>query len=394
MRLLQSRKAQIAAIAIMLVLALVFLIQTYGKANRPQGFDLSSYLMSAKALMHGEDPYATGSPFPYLYPPFLAFSLIPLAVLPYWLAVFLWYLAAILSLILVARFLIPILGEGVGVGWHSGVYVPLTALCVLLGPMLQNNLLNGQVNFIVLALCVLFLKLHLDRRHNLSAVVLAAAISVKLVPAIFLLFLLVRRRYSAALLACVFAVGFCLVPALFMGDQATSIYSGWIESMTSLASSDGPEKGTMFFTLGGFLPYVLPGLSGLVMIKVVSALVVIAVIAGLDIYSQSRSPKSNEVWVFSAYLLATLLVLPISETHHLALLIPASLLILLRSTPASGISNIKRYAMPGVFFLLFWIGKTDKDGPWYFLAIVFLLACVGGQVITHRAASVESREVA
>src|SRR5206468_10420591 len=64
------------------LVALVLLGQTITRASRPDGIDLTSYLLSARSLLHGASPYLLPTPFPYLYPPTLALLLIPLTFVP------------------------------------------------------------------------------------------------------------------------------------------------------------------------------------------------------------------------------------------------------------------------------------------------------------------------
>src|SRR5204862_207695 len=71
-----------AALAWAAVLCVVLFAQTWVRAERPNGIDLTSYLLSARALLHGDSPYLLPTPFPYLYPATLAFLLIPLTFVP------------------------------------------------------------------------------------------------------------------------------------------------------------------------------------------------------------------------------------------------------------------------------------------------------------------------
>ena len=73
------------------LLGAVLLWQTFVRAARPDGIDLTSYLLSARALAHGASPYMLATPFPYLYPATLAFLLIPLAMAPSIVALIAWF---------------------------------------------------------------------------------------------------------------------------------------------------------------------------------------------------------------------------------------------------------------------------------------------------------------
>jgi alpha-1,2-mannosyltransferase len=218
-RLLESRKAQKAALGLLIAVTIILVIQMYRCAYRPQGYDFTSYIASSRALLNGSNPYDTGSPFPYIYPLFLAFILIPLAVVPYWLSNFVWFAASFASLFLSSLVLLRIAESEVKtkLGWHIAVSGTLTLL--LLGSPIQNNMGNGQVNLVVVACCVIFLHYFTRERRLLSAAWLAAAISLKLLPATLLMFVLLRKEWRVALYASGLTVVFCLLPFVVVGTR-------------------------------------------------------------------------------------------------------------------------------------------------------------------------------
>ena len=96
---LENQRLSWVMLALVAIGIAALALQTNGMAFRHGRADLWSYLLSAKALQSGGNPYATASPFPYIYPLFLAFVLVPLAVAPYVLAVWLWFAASVASLV-------------------------------------------------------------------------------------------------------------------------------------------------------------------------------------------------------------------------------------------------------------------------------------------------------
>src|SRR5688572_33351204 len=97
--MIRSRILAAAAVVATIVLG----AQTWHKAFRPGGNDLTSYLLSARALWDGQSPYGLDTPFPYIYPLFLAFAIVPLAILPYGAAVIGWFAASVAALGVVLR---------------------------------------------------------------------------------------------------------------------------------------------------------------------------------------------------------------------------------------------------------------------------------------------------
>ena len=69
-------------------------------------------------------------------------------------------------------------------------------------------------------------------------------------------------------------------------------------------------------------------------------------------------------WV---YLAATPLLAPMSEVHHLTAAIPLA--------PLTGTAGLP-------FAVLLWIGRLDRRGPWYFLAVVSLV--IAGALVIRR----------
>jgi hypothetical protein len=91
--------------------------------------------------------------------------------------------------------------------------------------------------------------------------------------------------------------------------------------------------------------------------------------AGVRQRSGVRRPAA---WVYAA---ATPLLSPMSEVHHLTMLIPAAVM--------SAVSVQRRESQlvaiaSAAFVLLVWIGRFDRSGPWYFLSVLVLILSAAG----------------
>lgn len=315
-------------------LTIVLLVQTLQTAFRSQGHDFTSYLLSAEALCNGGDPYHTGTLFVYVYPLFLAFVLIPLTYLPYWLAELIWFGLSVTSFwagcVLLARMAGPAIKTDVG--WHLAL--PGLATFVFLLWPIQSNLLCGQVNLIVLLCCVLFL--HFFQRENTLAAAawLGAAIAIKLVPAVLLLFLLVRRRYGVLMAAILFAALFIMLPGIVAGEGLLAAYKTYLhsflmrsfvnpEACTGVPALAGPPEKMMFLSLKGVVRYFFPSAGSSAWLGGLSLLTALAAMLSVDVMSTGSPPPRRDVWSFCAYLLGCLFVSPMTENHHLVLVMPA-----------------------------------------------------------------------
>ena len=200
-----------ALIALVLVLG-VLLAQTWAKAHRADGYDFTSYLLSARALLAGSDPYRTSTPFPYLYPLFLAWLLIPLAVVPYGVANLIWFATSGAAGLASIHATLG-LGGSRDRAPRPGAIATVALFFLLFIPILQNNLVNGQANLFVLLGCVLFIRDEREDGGIAAAAYLAAAIALKLLPAVLCVYLFVDRRMRTLVTTVALAGTFCILPA-------------------------------------------------------------------------------------------------------------------------------------------------------------------------------------
>jgi len=174
--------------------------------------DLFVYLYGSRTVLDGLPVYESGDPVTglhFTYPPFAAVVMLPLALLPTWLAAGLWTggsVGALVAVVLLVRREL----DRPAPGWLVAV---LTGGALALEPVWQN-LVFGQAN-LFLMLAVLVDLVRPERRW--SGVLVGIAAGVKLTPLVFVVLLvLVGRRAAAGRAALAFAatvaVGFVVLP--------------------------------------------------------------------------------------------------------------------------------------------------------------------------------------
>jgi alpha-1,2-mannosyltransferase len=312
----------------------------------------------------------------YLYPLFLAFALIPLTAIPYWLANFLWFGLSLASLVLGCLLLLDMAEneKHAATGWQLAV--PGCAIFVLLFSPIQNNLLNGQVNLIVMLCCVLFIRYFSQKRPILSAVWLGAAIAIKLTPAFLLLFVLVRREYRVLLWTVLFTIFFCLLPGIVVGRSLVTFYKGYWDNFL-LPSLMGIGPKTMFFGLRGTIEYFIPAIGSSTWTRGLSLLTTIAVVLAVDIRGRRLPPAQRDAWTFCAYMLGCLLISPAAEVHHLVFAIPAAFLLGMKAFFDRRWATKTVLLWMGCFVVCFDLGaKMYGDTPLYFVSLVILMILV------------------
>jgi len=198
--------------------------------------DFTVYQAAARALREGTDPYEARSPrgYRYVYPPFLAVLLMPVA---YWApenAALLLYLLSAAALALAARSMARIAGTRATV---------LAAL--VCAPFFVQSFQRGQVTILLLVLQVEALALLLRGRPTVAGLLLAIGGVVRLTPLLPAAALLVgslsarRGGRLAAGLAAGLLLGLVVVPMAALGPaRAVEVGRLWAQRTTSVF---GPE---------------------------------------------------------------------------------------------------------------------------------------------------------
>jgi hypothetical protein len=170
--------------------------------------DFQVYARAAWAVHAGEDLYAVtdDNGWHYIYPPAFAILLAPLAdpypylpregYLPFWLSAGIWYLvglaAAVYSVHAFAAAVLPDAARG-SRRWWTARLGPF--LICLGGTVLAIS--RGQVNTVLVALIAAGFAAAMRNRRATSGAWLASAAVLKIIPAILVLFPLLRRDWRA-----------------------------------------------------------------------------------------------------------------------------------------------------------------------------------------------------
>jgi alpha-1,2-mannosyltransferase len=288
--------------------------------------DLEVYRFGVQAWLAGGDMYGTlpetsdHITLPFIYPPFAAIVLLPLAVAPWllaWSALLALSTAALgLTFYVVARRLWPSGGRG-GALSVASIALPL-ALAVQPGkaidfsrpappipafalePVMQT-IEFGQVNLLLMALVALDVLVVRTRWPRGLLIGIAAAI--KLTPAAFVLYFLLRREYRAAAVA---AASGALVTGLAFLVAPGPSWRFWLDNPA------GGVSGSPFFTNQTFQSVLVrAGVDG--SLKTVLWLVLSVGVLALAAPAIRRAPPPLALMATAG---VALLVSPTSWSHH------------------------------------------------------------------------------
>jgi alpha-1,2-mannosyltransferase len=316
-----------------LVLVLVGLVIHTGGRH----IDLEVYRFGVQAWLAGGDMYGTlpetsgHITLPFIYPPFAALVMVPLAVVPWvvsWTALLALSVAALGgTLFVVARRLWP---SG---GWPGALSVVSIALPLTLAvqpgkdisfdkpveglpplalePVLQT-IEFGQINLLLMALVAL--DLLVARPWWPRGTLIGIAAAIKLTPAAFVLYFLLRRDYRAAATVAVAgvaatAIGFAVAPGssltFWLNNPAAGVSGSpfftnqTIQAVLVRAGVDGTAGTVAWLALSaGLLALAVP-----VIRRAPAPLAVIAM-AGVALLVSPTSWSHHWVWIAPALLVA------------------------------------------------------------------------------------------
>ncbi|WP_433601777.1 glycosyltransferase 87 family protein [Nocardia sp. CA-135953] len=280
--------------------------------------DLQVYRLGIEALRDGADMYGQlpqttiGIGLPFIYPPFAALVLSPFALLPWDAAAFTFFISSTLALAvtlyLVARRRWPERGAMQLALLATSCATPLA---MLLEPV-RSTLDFGQVNLLLMVLVAADALTAKPKWRRGMLVGVAAAI--KLTPAAFVLYFLVRRDYRAAATAAITGAVATALSFAILPKESVNYWFGGLGNVSGLSGSSFHTNQSIQAVLARFgVEKPLFTVLWLVLSAALLALVVPAMRQAAEVPALALSINA----VF------TLLVSPISWSHHWVMIAPA-----------------------------------------------------------------------
>lgn len=309
----------LAPVACIAFAAFCLLLPTWPFHKITGGFiDLQVYRLGVDALRHGNDMYgqlpqtSIGFGLPFIYPPFAALALSPFALLPWHAAAFTFFVSSVLALALtlylVARRVWP------GEDQRRLVLVATagaTPLALLLEPV-HSTLDFGQVNLLLMALVVADCLAFKPRWRRGMLIGIAAAI--KLTPAAFVLYFLVRRDYKSAATAAATGAAATLLGFAVLPRDSAKYWFGGMGNVSGLSGSAFHTNQSIQAVLSRLQ---VPKPASTVLWLVLGAALLVLVVAAM------RRAADFPPLALAVNAVFTLLLSPISWSHHWVWIAPA-----------------------------------------------------------------------
>ena len=309
--------------------------------------DFGAYLLVGRLVLEGKHIY-TGAPEGLnTWPPFFSLLCVPLALVDglspllsrgLWLLLNLFLVAAIMGLL--AR---VIYGRGFGFRPESQnlslaspeILIPL----LLSSRYVISNFDHLQINILLFYVTLGGMVLQATRHEIAGGIAIGCAAAIKVMPALFIPYLLYRRRWRAAGFATLAAVSFSLSPILFFGwTRFLDYLSAWRQALER-GWSVGKMNQSVYAMLDrlvghGIAPVMGQGVNALPRsgdIGVVAILAITVVAFSALALWVFRTPSSHERWAalseWSVVFIASVIFGPVAwKAYFVVLLLPNALL--------------------------------------------------------------------
>ncbi len=322
-KLARTRAWQIGAAVALGVTAFLLTFGVPGVTDMPPyRIDLDVYRIGGQVLRDGGDlygplpPTSSGAGLPFTYPPIAAvlFATLTFVSLPVASALMGITSVACLALViwLVLREITDLRGKDAA--W---LCAGLTAVALLLGPV-RETFGFGQINIYLMALVVVDVVLGRGRWWRGSLVGIAAAI--KLTPAVFLLYFLLRKDIRALIGAGVAFLAAHLVGYLVAPHDSVTY---WTEALTDPSRIGGLAYASNQSLNGALYRLGLEGSTA----RIVWIALVVVLVGFISVLMVRLLRRDEPLAALAVIGLAGLFASPVSWAHHWVWVVPAMLVL-------------------------------------------------------------------
>ena len=200
------------SLTLLVVAAAIFIgfVFTRNLIDFPVYYRAGQSLLQGRTDLYAPD-FARGPVMDYRYPPLFLVALIPLWLLPYSIAAYLWYLASVIEIggcVWVVSRLVDTTGS------RTKIVVVATLIVAQYFVMILHY---GNAHLLVVFLMFASVYLVFIRKDFAAALLMALAITIKLVPILLVPYFALKRRWTFLALVGLLVVALNLAPAAHFG---------------------------------------------------------------------------------------------------------------------------------------------------------------------------------
>ncbi|MCF8225667.1 MAG: DUF2029 domain-containing protein [Bacteroidales bacterium] len=327
-----------------LVLALLYVV---ARAYRG-GSDIDHYLEASRGLFNGKNIYEA-----YLYSPFFALLLRPLSIFDLNIGRIIWAIinfSAAIRLYMVSRKLVEglISYNKIDLLWWT------IGIVIISAGFLNHNFILGQITILILWLTMEGLYQVVLKEKNISgALLLAVAVSIKIIPIAGLFYLFLRGKFKALVFVVIFFIATLFIPSLFVGHTYNmKMLNNWTNTIHPANEKYVFEQSNGTQSLNALLPAYfydfgekidspvhfnrtitsVPHNTLLIILQITRVLLLLSLLFVIHHRSNKHLDPAITFFREFAYLaLVTVLIFPHQQTYAMLYIVPAGAYMILFS---------------------------------------------------------------
>lgn len=325
---MMNRRIWITALCLALVFAPLVVRDVVASWNDQEGGLGGDYLYTVfkpgHDIVRSLNPYPspdsdTLQSFDAVYPPFLFVVAVPLTLLPWALSASLWIFVLIAAC--------------VATPWLVGVRDPRCIVLWLFSvPVVEGVSWGNATMLVVFAAAVAW---YFRDRPRLTGAALGAGISIKVLLAPLLIWLLFTRRISAAVLSVVFCATFVVIAWAGIGFDGLTDYPALARGLSEAQTERGLFLAALLAAHG----------------RSVNVALAVGALPALCIFWVAWHRRRHDAAVFALSLIAILWLTPVNHSFNVSLMMLAVAVV------------YPRLSLPWVLMPLLWL--IAFDGPFY-----------------------------
>jgi alpha-1,2-mannosyltransferase len=353
-----QRKTRFAVFALVLAISGWVFYSLYNTGHR--FFDLKIYMRALDWWTSGHDLYSYSQPdflqgaLYFTYPPFAALLMLPFSFLPLGTVEVLLTIGTVAATIVTTIWIFRALK--LDFKWIIFA-IPL----ILITEPMRETIPLGQINMLLVLLILMDLLVLAPRGSRWTGIGIGLATAIKLLPGIFIVYLLLTRQWRAAITSMVTAAAATLIAAAAAPQASWDFWTGALWDTTRVGRTDITGNQSLLGLLHRLVAPEEPN-------RVIWIVVVAAALAFGLWRAVIAHRNGNEVAALAITGLVGGLISPITWPHHLYWFVPALLAALAaRAWPLAAAGYA--VAVFGVVSVLdYGIAAQPTDSPGEFLA--------------------------
>jgi len=227
----------IAALVVVAMILLLGFVFSSNLVDFPVYYSAGRSLLSGRTDLYASD-FALGRVMDYRYPPFFLFAVLPLSLIPYPVAAYVWFLfcaaAVVGCAIIVSRVF-----DGLRASKTMCVFVALAV-----AQYFVMALHYGNAHLIAVFLSFASLYFFLRRKDLSAAALISLAITIKLTPALLLPYFALKKRWTLLVATSLFVIAINLIPSIYFGfsgnNQLLRAWYGHVIESQTFHEENGP----------------------------------------------------------------------------------------------------------------------------------------------------------